>query len=252
MMRTIKEFLRRTIKKIEIGQKVELGSFRAIFAQPQLSEAEKKIVQDFSNLYYSKLDGGRGLYTIVLSWLGYELFKCPLDLWIYQEVIVRDKPDLIIEIGTYKGGSALFLANVCDLVGGGEIVTVDIDPTHQNIRPKHPRINYLLGSSTDSKIFSSIEAMSLDKNVLVIIDGDHRCDNVLSELRMYSKLTKVGGLLIVEDTNINGHPTYPDFGPGPWEAVDAFLNENPSFIADRTCERFMLTMNPRGYLRRVT
>jgi cephalosporin hydroxylase len=61
----------------------------------------------------------------------------------------------------------------------------------------------------------------------------------------------VGGLMVVEDTNVNGHPTFGGHGPGPWEAVDAFLKENQDFIADRGLERFLLTMNPRGYLRRV-
>lgn len=229
-----------------------VGSFRAIFAEPNLTETERKLVDDFSDLYYSKLDQGRGLYTIVLSWLGYELFKCPLDLWIYQELIVREKPDLIIEVGTYKGGSTLFLAQVCDLVGTGMILSIDIDPRHTSIRPSHPRIRYMLGSSTDPDIFASVKAVASEKsNVFVILDGDHHCDQVLEELRMYHTLVRPGGFLIVEDTNINGHPTYPEFGPGPWEAVDHFLAENTEFQADRSCERFLLTMNPRGFLRRV-
>jgi cephalosporin hydroxylase len=229
-----------------------MGSFRAIFAEPKLTEAEQELVDDFSDLYYSKLNQGRGLYTIVLSWMGYELLKCPLDLWIYQELIVREKPDLIIEVGTYKGGSTLFLAQICDLVGTGEILSIDIDPAHAPIRPSHPRISYLLGSSTDPGVFSNAKAVASKKpNVFVILDGDHHYDHVLEELRMYHTLVQPGGFLIVEDTNINGHPTYPEFGPGPWEAVDRFLSENAAFAADRSCERFLLTMNPMGFLRRI-
>jgi cephalosporin hydroxylase len=229
-----------------------IGSFRPNFATPNLTQNEEKLVAEFSDLYYSKLDEGRGLHTIVLSWMGYELFKCPLDLWIYQELIVREKPDLIVEVGTYKGGSALFLAQMCELVGMGEILTIDIDPALAPFRPKHPRITYLLGSSTDPDIFEQVQAVAREKpNILIILDGDHHCDHVLSELRLYSPLVRPGGFVIVEDTNINGHPTLPGYGPGPWEAVDLFLAENSGFLPDRTCERFMLTMNPRGYLRRA-
>lgn len=228
------------------------GSYRPVFAAPQLSAAEQGIVDRFSDLYYSKLDEGRGLHTIVLSWLGHEMLKCPMDLWIYQELIHRERPDLIVEIGTYKGGSALFLATICDLVGSGEIVTIDID-THGATRPAHPRIAYLTGSSIDPAILAQVEARAAGKrNVMVILDGDHRRDQVLAELRLYRRFVAPGGYLIAEDTNINGHPSYPAFGPGPWEAVEAFLAEDPEFYADRSCERFMLTMNPRGYLRRRT
>lgn len=229
-----------------------LGSFRAAFAEPKLTEEECKLVDEFSDLYYRKLDSGRGLHTVVLSWMGYELLKCPLDLWIYQELIVRKRPDLIIEVGTYKGGSALYLAHLCDLVGTGSILTIDVDASHQSIRPLHPRIDYLLGSSTDLAIFETVRSIAEGKrNVMVILDGDHRCDHVLKELQLYHHLIGPGGYLIVEDTNINGHPTFPEFGPGPWEATSLFLANNSAFQADRTCERFMLTMNPRGFLRRV-
>jgi cephalosporin hydroxylase len=112
---------------------VHQGTFRASFAEPSLTGAERQLVESFSDLYYRKIDNFRGLHTIVLSWMGYEMFKCPLDLWVYQEIIVRERPDLIIEVGTYKGGSALYLASVCDLAGHGEIVTIDIDATHDPV-----------------------------------------------------------------------------------------------------------------------
>ncbi|MBB5408219.1 cephalosporin hydroxylase [Paraburkholderia sp. HC6.4b] len=227
------------------------GTFRASFAEPNLTNEERQLVESFSDLYYRKIDNFRGLHTIVLSWMGYEMFKCPLDLWVYQELIVRERPDLIIEVGTYKGGSALYLATVCDLAGFGEVITIDIDSTHHPIRPRHPRITYLTGDSiADNAIDKVAKAADGKRNILIILDGDHRCEHVLQELRLYQRFIQPGGFLVVEDTNINGHPTYPEFGPGPWEAVDLFLAENDQFYADRSCERFLLTMNPRGFLRR--
>jgi cephalosporin hydroxylase len=229
-----------------------VGDFRPLCAEPELNEEERQTADRFHDLYYSKLDEGRGLHTIVLSWMGNEMFKCPLDLWVYQEIIVANRPDVILETGTYKGGSALFLANVCDLIGHGEIITIDIDTSHQPIRPQHPRITYLSGSSTSPDVLAQVADIVKDRtNVMVVLDSDHQHDHVLAELRNYHRFVPLGGYLIVEDTNVNGHPTYPGFGPGPWEAVDTFLSETSSFIADRTRERFILTMNPRGFLRRI-
>jgi len=71
------------------------------------------------------------------------------------------------------------------------------------------------------------------------------------ELRLYAPLVAPGCYLVCEDTNVNGHPVYPEFGPGPMEAVDRFLSENDEFVIDERCERFLLTMHPSGYLRRV-
>ena len=86
---------------------------------------------------------------------------------------------------------------------------------------------------------------------MVILDSDHRKDNVLAELRAYSPLVQPGDYLIVEDTNVNGHPLVPDFGPGPMEAVDEFLATDDSFEIDPAREKFYMTFNPRGYLRRL-
>jgi cephalosporin hydroxylase len=67
----------------------------------------------------------------------------------------------------------------------------------------------------------------------------------------YSALVQTGDYLIVEDTNVNGHPVWPDFGPGPMEAIDRFLSENDEFAIDQRCERFLMTLYPRGYLTRT-
>jgi hypothetical protein len=141
------------------------------------------------------------------------------------------------------------MAMIFDLIGHGRIITVDI--TAQPGRPEHPRITYVTGSSIDPAIVAGVKAEVAGARAMVILDSDHTLEHVYEEMLYYSPLVQVGDYLIVEDTNINGNPTFPDFGPGPMEAVDRFLSETQDFVIDKRCERFMMTLNPRGYLRRV-
>jgi cephalosporin hydroxylase len=87
--------------------------------------------------------------------------------------------------------------------------------------------------------------------VMVVLDSDHSAAHVLDELRAYAPLVTPGSYLVVEDTNINGHPVFDSFGPGPTEAVTKFLDESSAFVVDRSREKFLLTFNPSGWLRRV-
>ena len=76
-------------------------------------------------------------------------------------------------------------------------------------------------------------------------------DHVVEELRAYAPLVTPGSYVVVEDTCVNGHPVLPDFGPGPMEAVAEFLRDNGDFEVDRTKEKFLMTFNPGGFLKRV-
>jgi cephalosporin hydroxylase len=118
-------------------------------------------------------------------------------------------------------------------------------------RPVHRRIRYVHGSSTDPAIVAQVRAAAEGKRAMVILDSDHAAAHVAAELAAYHDLVTIGCYLIVEDTNVNGHPVRPDFGPGPMEALDAFLAGRDDFVSDLDRERFLLTMNPRGFLRRV-
>jgi cephalosporin hydroxylase len=183
-------------------------------------------------------------------WLGTAVQKCPLDLWVYQELIVELRPELILETGTCAGGSALFLAAMCEIVGRGQVVSVDIAPRPG--RPVHPRVTYLTGSSTDEAILDQLRARARGRSpVMAILDSDHSREHVAAELSLYAPLVTVGSYLVVEDTNVNGHPVLPEFGPGPREAVDAFLAANSAFEVDESREKFLMTFNPRGFLRRM-
>jgi cephalosporin hydroxylase len=209
---------------------------------------ESAVVDSFHRLYYeSEAFGGTWRST---TWMGIPLKKCPMDLWVYQEMIHELKPELIVETGTWRGGSALYLAALCDCVGRGRVVS--IDTAAKGPLPSHPRIQFVAGSSTDPEVFRTVQAMvPKDAMVLVILDSYHSCQHVLDELRLYSPLVPVGGYLIVEDSNVNGHPVAPEYGPGPMEAIDSFLAESDAFEVDPAREKFYMTFNPEGYLRRT-
>lgn len=44
-----------------------------------------------------------------VTYKGVPAIKCPFDYVLYQMIITEIKPDLIIEIGTNKGGSSCIL-----------------------------------------------------------------------------------------------------------------------------------------------
>lgn len=218
---------------------------RRLYINPKV---EEKIVTKFHKLYYDSFFLNKTWGNT--KWLGIRTQKLPLDLWTYQEIIFDLRPDIILETGTASGGSALYLASLCDLINHGNIITIDL--LEERNRPEHKRITYLTGSSISSKTVGEVKkTLQKGKKVMVILDSNHSKEHVLKELDIYKKFVSKESYLIVEDTNLNGHPVDPDFGPGPMEAVVEFLKNNKNFVKDKSQEKFYLTFNPSGYLKRI-
>ncbi|MCA9806467.1 MAG: cephalosporin hydroxylase, partial [Cyanobacteria bacterium HKST-UBA06] len=133
---------------------------------------------------------------------------------------------------------------------------ISIDVTSQVEKAKtlpiaKQMVTYLTGKSTDPAIVQKIKAAAEGKRVLVLLDSDHSMHNVLAELETYAPMVARGSYMIVQDTNVNGHPVLPQYGPGPMEAVEAFLETHLEFEPDRSRERMLFTVCPKGYLKRV-
>jgi len=204
----------------------------------------KEVSDEFHRLFYNVAAEGRTWGSA--TYMGIKIWKAPSDLHLYQELVWELKPKTIIETGTAFGGSALYFAHLLDAIGSGKVVSIDLKPVENNY-PRHPRITYIGGhSSTDSIVVKEVERWHDWPGILkhgekiyhdfaptlVVLDSDHAKDHVLAELRAYASFIPPGSWLVVEDTNINGHPVYPEFGPGPQEALDEWLPKHPDFKVD--------------------
>ncbi len=212
-------------------------------------ESERNVAEKFQELYY-----GSAVW-LNTRWLGVPSQQAPTDNWSMQEIIAETRPDYIIETGTANGGTSLFYAAVLSYVNpDGKVITVDVEQHVENAS-KLPiwkqRVEMLVGSSVDPKVTDHIAQEVSGKKVLVTLDSLHTRDHVLQEMEIYSKLVTPGSYLVVQDTNINGHPVQPGSGPGPMEAVEEFMKTHDNFVVDRSREKFLLTFYPRGWLKRV-
>jgi cephalosporin hydroxylase len=126
------------------------------------------IVAAFHERYYN------GEVWMDTHWLGVPVLKTPLDLWQLQEIIVQTKPELIVETGSHHGGSALFMTSLCDLIGSGRIISIDIATVS---RPEHPRVTWYSGSSVDVDTINHVARRADRQRTMVVLDSDHQKDH---------------------------------------------------------------------------
>jgi len=185
------------------------------------------------------------------SWLGVPCLKSVQDMWNYQEIVYELQPSIIVEFGVYRGGSALYFASILDQMGVGRILGFDIDLSvvHQ-IAKDHPRISLFECSSSEPMVAQRIESARTDGPIFAVLDSDHSRAHVLAELETITPILRSGDYVIVEDTNINGHPVRPGWGPGPYEALHEFLDAHPTaYTQDKDRElKFGWTHAPEGFL----
>ena len=179
-----------------------------------------------------------------------ECLKCPFDYVMYQMIICEVKPDLIIEIGTNQGGSALYMADLMNSIGKGEIHTIDVDNRSNNISKQHSRIKFFHDGwgNYDVKLASGF------KKILVIEDSSHEYKNTLNAIIRFAPLVTKGSYLIVEDGIANELGMKKRFQGGPLRALEEFMLLNRDFILDEKWLNMFgknATFNIKGYLKKI-
>jgi len=181
-------------------------------------------------------------------WLGKQVVKCPMDLWIYQEIICETRPELIVETGTSGAGSAWFFAHILEAakINGGSVITVDKD-SYPHLCLPHPRVKYLIGDCVSDTIAQLIRAAACGKRTMVSLDSLHTYSHVARELELYAPLVTPGCYLVVEDTGLGGSGAGTDWCS---RAVSEFLAVNSGYVVDKSRERHLLTSNRDGWIKR--
>lgn len=172
------------------------------------------------------------------QWEGVIVRKWPEDMLNYAEVIFECKPEIIVETGTWKGGSTLYFARLLDALGCGQVVSIDVLP---GPFPQHPRIAYLQGSSTDDAIVAKVKEMAGDKRCMVVLDSLHTRQHVKWELHKYHSLVTPGQYLVVEDAFAPMHKLR--LHHQPLQAAEWFLGLKEGKGFDRTDrdKRFLIS-----------
>jgi cephalosporin hydroxylase len=185
------------------------------------------------------------------TWLGHPVNRYPADLYVYQEILSELRPSLVVLAADDDGlgGRALFVASVCDQLGVGRVVAVGTSEPSR--RPGHPRATHLAGSPDDLAVAEQVAALAPDTPDALVFLGLGHVTRVVGAFERYAPLVPVGGYVVVENTVVNGRPVVSGFGPGPHEAVVTILGRHPDFVADPAGERYTLTFNRGGYLKRV-
>lgn len=205
-------------------------------------------------------------YSYNFTWMGRPIIRYPNDIVVFQEVVWRSKPDLIIETGIAHGGSLILSASLLELLGGnGRVVGVDVDIRSHNRKAieQHPmahRITMIEGSSTSLNVIEQLrEIVKSHSRVMVVLDSLHTHDHVLAELRLYSRFVTEGCYLVLPDTFIEYFPpgyfaNRPwDVGNNPMTALRQFLKEEPNFTIDElTSSKALISEAPDGYLVRTS
>jgi cephalosporin hydroxylase len=183
-----------------------------------------------------------GTQGLLLS--GVPAMKGPQDLERYQSVIERTRPDLIVQTGTAMGGSALWFAN-----GGPDVITVDIKPLPPQAEiMQSEKITVITGSSIEDSVIADVRALAANyERVMVVLDSDHSSVHVQGEIVLYGPLVTRGCYLVVEDGIYDFSPD-GEFKPGPLDAIQKCLADNPQWMRDIDVEAMHpVSMYPMGW-----
>lgn len=206
------------------------------------------------------------------TWMGRPIIQFGDDLVRLQEIVFSVQPDVIVETGVAHGGSLIFFASLCKVLGRGRVIGVDIEirPHNRVAIAAHPLVSLttlIEGSSIDPATVAAVkEQIRPGETVLVMLDSNHTAAHVLAELEAYAPLVTVGSYIIVMDGHGMELAARSERGvANRWETDNAnaaareFARTHPEFVIEPTQFLFnesviteWSTAFRGGVLRRVT
>lgn len=238
------------------------------------TEAETRVLDLYSKEAFELISqqwlkvGWNQKYPYTFSWLGRPIVQLPEDMIRVQEVIYRVRPDVIIETGVAHGGSLVYYASLCKVMGQGRVIGIDIEIRQHNrnaieAHEMSQLITLLEGSSTSPAVVEKTRALvKSGETALVILDSNHTKSHVADELEAYCDLVSPGSYIVATDGVMKEIYDVPN-GKLEWEhdnpaaAAAEFAARHPEFILEQPAWNFnesSLSQNithwPGAWLRR--
>jgi cephalosporin hydroxylase len=208
-------------------------------------------------------------YNYTFTWFGVPIIQLPDDMLRYQEVVFAVQPDVIIETGIAHGGSLVFSASLCKLIGRGRVIGIDIDlRPHNRVRlESHPLRNLITlieGSSVSGDIVEVVKQhVRAGEKVLVALDSNHSYAHVSAELAAYAPLVTPGSYIIATDGLMRDLTDVPRGEPAwdldnPARAAEDFVTKHRDFVLEEPAWKFNestlagnVTHWPSAWIKRV-
>jgi cephalosporin hydroxylase len=183
-------------------------------------------------------------YQYTFSWMGRPVIQLPEDLVRIQEVLYRVKPDVIVETGVAHGGSLVYYASLCQAMGRGRVIGIDVEirPRNREAIEGHElaaRIELVDGSSVAPDVVARVRGMCrAGETVLVILDSNHTRDHVAQELEAYCGLVTRGSYIVATDGIMQDLHDVPRGVPAwkrdhPAAAAAEFALRHPEFVLEQ-------------------
>jgi cephalosporin hydroxylase len=202
------------------------------------------------------------------SYLGVPLSKFPEDLRVYEHLLWRTTPDVVVELGGQAGGSALWFRDrlrtlaAYGRVAAPRVVSVDLDVSvaRANLAEVDPHyadsIVLLEGDVQDPALRAEVgRHLPAGAHCMVVEDSAHVEATTRAALELYSDLVPPGGLFVVEDgcVDVEWMRLGEDWPRGVLPALRAWLAtpQGAAFRMRRELELYGVSCHPEGFLERV-
>ena len=134
---------------------------------------------------------------------GLQIVKAPEDLLVYQQMFWHIKPRTVIELGTFAGGSAIWMGDMFKTIElDCHCYSVDIDHSllsDDARRMKPDNVTFLLGDCNVIDKTLTPKMLSELPRPLILIDDAHV--NIFNNLCYFHKYLQVGDYVVMEDTS---------------------------------------------------
>ena len=222
----------------------------AYFLKPSTAESAQ-LKRSFTTAFTAPMLDGYQSGVMSYTYRGTRCLKSPIDIALYMKLLWDLKPNLVLEIGSHSGGSALLLADLVTSFGlNTSVVSIDLEV------PKaidDDRIRFLQGDIQGLE--DLVEKYDLSKYPhpwFITEDSAHSYSGCMTALQVLSEHMHPGDIIAIEDGVLEDLGMSDKYQGGPNRAIATYMTRNPGQfrIMTELCDMFgpNATYNPNGYL----